>query len=120
MSIAYICLSYSVLLFQIKPLVKPTRIIMDLPSFEYSWHDLISKSEFIIGLYFYDLLFYCTPFCVYNYSYLKNLGPCDVQQWDLACVIVKFDEECFEGLVMHLELRLCVGLIIRCVLRAEQ
>jgi callose synthase len=33
---------------QIKPLVKPTNIIVDLPSLDYSWHDLVSKSKFII------------------------------------------------------------------------
>ncbi|KAJ8752026.1 hypothetical protein K2173_001052 [Erythroxylum novogranatense] len=30
---------------QIKPLVKPTNIIRDLPSVQYSWHDLISKNN---------------------------------------------------------------------------
>uniref|UniRef100_A0AAU6MUF6 1,3-beta-glucan synthase n=1 Tax=Paeonia lactiflora TaxID=35924 RepID=A0AAU6MUF6_PAELC len=30
---------------QIRPLVKPTNIIADLPSLEYSWHDLISKNN---------------------------------------------------------------------------
>ncbi|RID61679.1 hypothetical protein BRARA_E00810 [Brassica rapa] len=30
---------------QIKPLVKPTKTIIDLPSFEYSWHDIVSKSN---------------------------------------------------------------------------
>lgn len=30
---------------QIKPLVKPTKIIVDLPSLKYSWHDLISKDN---------------------------------------------------------------------------
>ncbi|KAG2241546.1 hypothetical protein Bca52824_096470, partial [Brassica carinata] len=29
----------------IKPLVKPTKTIIDLPSFEYSWHDIVSKSN---------------------------------------------------------------------------
>ncbi|XP_057479619.1 callose synthase 10 [Actinidia eriantha] len=30
---------------QIKPLVEPTKIIVDLPSLPYSWHDLISKNN---------------------------------------------------------------------------
>ncbi|KAL2492350.1 Callose synthase 10 [Abeliophyllum distichum] len=30
---------------QIKPLVEPTNIIVDLPSLTYSWHDLISKNN---------------------------------------------------------------------------
>ncbi|KAL1209899.1 Callose synthase 10 [Cardamine amara subsp. amara] len=30
---------------QIKPLVKPTNTIIDLPSFQYSWHDIVSKSN---------------------------------------------------------------------------
>ncbi|KAE9608552.1 hypothetical protein Lal_00020821 [Lupinus albus] len=30
---------------QIKPLVKPTNIIVDLPSLTYSWHDIISKKN---------------------------------------------------------------------------
>ncbi|KAL8123352.1 hypothetical protein AgCh_011353 [Apium graveolens] len=30
---------------QIRPLVNPTNIIVDLPSLEYSWHDLISKNN---------------------------------------------------------------------------
>ncbi|KAK7281994.1 hypothetical protein RIF29_10435 [Crotalaria pallida] len=30
---------------QIRPLVKPTNIIVDLPSLSYSWHDLISKKN---------------------------------------------------------------------------
>ncbi|XP_061360871.1 callose synthase 10 [Gastrolobium bilobum] len=30
---------------QIRPLVKPTNIIVDLPSLTYSWHDLISKNN---------------------------------------------------------------------------
>ncbi|KAK9926738.1 hypothetical protein M0R45_023951 [Rubus argutus] len=30
---------------QIKPLVEPTRIIVDLPSVEYAWHDLVSKNN---------------------------------------------------------------------------
>ncbi|KAK7350678.1 hypothetical protein VNO77_09549 [Canavalia gladiata] len=30
---------------QIRPLVKPTNIIIDLPSLTYSWHDLISKKN---------------------------------------------------------------------------
>uniref|UniRef100_A0A1J3EUH6 1,3-beta-glucan synthase n=1 Tax=Noccaea caerulescens TaxID=107243 RepID=A0A1J3EUH6_NOCCA len=30
---------------QIKPLVKPTITIIDLPSFQYSWHDIVSKSN---------------------------------------------------------------------------
>ncbi|XP_062169425.1 callose synthase 10 [Alnus glutinosa] len=30
---------------QIKPLVKPTNIIVDLPSLDYSWHDLVSKNN---------------------------------------------------------------------------
>lgn len=32
--------------FQIKPLVEPTQIIVDLPSVQYAWHDLVSQSEF--------------------------------------------------------------------------
>ncbi|KAJ8756051.1 hypothetical protein K2173_024598 [Erythroxylum novogranatense] len=31
---------------QIKPLVKPTNIIRDLPSMQYSWRDLISKTQY--------------------------------------------------------------------------
>ncbi|KAL6497170.1 Callose synthase 10 [Orobanche gracilis] len=30
---------------QIKPLVQPTKIIIDLPRLQYSWHDLISKNN---------------------------------------------------------------------------
>ena len=30
--------------WQIKPLVKPTNIIVELPRLQYSWHDFISKS----------------------------------------------------------------------------
>ncbi|CAN8316738.1 unnamed protein product [Cochlearia groenlandica] len=30
---------------QIKPLVRPTNTIIDLPSFQYSWHDFVSKSN---------------------------------------------------------------------------
>ncbi|KAL6584462.1 Callose synthase 10 [Orobanche minor] len=30
---------------QIKPLVQPTKIIVDLPRLQYSWHDLISKNN---------------------------------------------------------------------------
>ncbi|CAL9235807.1 unnamed protein product [Arabidopsis halleri] len=30
---------------QIKPLVKPTNTIIDLPPFQYSWHDIVSKSN---------------------------------------------------------------------------
>lgn len=44
----YSAISKSHLLLQIRPLVKPTNIIMDLRVLEYSWHDLISKSKMII------------------------------------------------------------------------
>lgn len=30
---------------QIRPLVKPTRIILDITDLRYSWHDFVSKSE---------------------------------------------------------------------------
>ncbi|KDO69363.1 hypothetical protein CISIN_1g0001802mg, partial [Citrus sinensis] len=30
---------------QIKPLVEPTKVIIDLPSLQYSWHDLVSKNN---------------------------------------------------------------------------
>uniref|UniRef100_A0A2P2MBL0 1,3-beta-glucan synthase n=1 Tax=Rhizophora mucronata TaxID=61149 RepID=A0A2P2MBL0_RHIMU len=35
---------------QIRPLVKPTNTIRDLPSFQYSWHDLISKNNNVLTL----------------------------------------------------------------------
>lgn len=31
--------------FQIKPLVKPTRYIVDMDAVEYSWHDFVSRSK---------------------------------------------------------------------------
>ncbi|VVB02402.1 unnamed protein product [Arabis nemorensis] len=30
---------------QIKPLIKPTKTIINLPAFQYSWHDIVSKSN---------------------------------------------------------------------------
>jgi callose synthase len=32
-------------MLQIKPLVKPTNTIIHLPPFQYSWHDIVSKSN---------------------------------------------------------------------------
>jgi hypothetical protein len=43
---------------QIRPLVKPTNTIRALPSLPYSWHDLISKSEFPIIRTFMNSVFY--------------------------------------------------------------
>ncbi|XP_048137131.1 callose synthase 10 isoform X2 [Rhodamnia argentea] len=43
--VIFICKFTFAYFLQIKPLVKPTRIISDLPSLPYSWHDLISKNN---------------------------------------------------------------------------
>lgn len=56
---------------QIRPLVKPTNIIVDLPSLTYSWHDLISKNNNnlltlasiwapVIAIYLMDILIWYT------------------------------------------------------------
>ncbi|XP_020235766.1 callose synthase 10 [Cajanus cajan] len=56
---------------QIRPLVKPTNIIIDLPSLEYSWHDLISKNNNnvltvvslwapVVAIYLMDILIWYT------------------------------------------------------------
>jgi len=47
---------YFYLILQIKPLVEPTNIIVDLPSLTYSWHDFISKSKYIILLFDFGLV----------------------------------------------------------------
>ncbi|XP_056174937.1 callose synthase 10 [Syzygium oleosum] len=41
--VIFICKFTFAYFLQIKTLVKPTRIIIDLPSLQYSWHDLVSK-----------------------------------------------------------------------------
>ncbi|KAF8021555.1 hypothetical protein BT93_G1872 [Corymbia citriodora subsp. variegata] len=41
--VIFICKFIFAYFLQIKPLVNPTQIIIDLPSLPYSWHDLISK-----------------------------------------------------------------------------
>ncbi|PQM37261.1 callose synthase 10 [Prunus yedoensis var. nudiflora] len=41
--VIFICKFTFTYFLQIKPLVEPTRIIVNLPSLEYSWHDLVSK-----------------------------------------------------------------------------
>ncbi|KAK7302196.1 hypothetical protein RJT34_13078 [Clitoria ternatea] len=56
---------------QIRPLVKPTNIIIDLPSLTYSWHDLISKKNNnvltivslwapVVAIYLMDILIWYT------------------------------------------------------------
>lgn len=52
---------------QIRPLVKPTRIILDITDLRYSWHDFVSKSEFT------DLvLCICCSYCklLYIFTYV--------------------------------------------------
>nr|XP_016447663.1 PREDICTED: callose synthase 10-like [Nicotiana tabacum] len=55
---------------QIKPLVGPTQIILDLPSLQYSWHDFISKSKstFLIGFHVVQNL---TPFRIVIYHHSR-------------------------------------------------
>lgn len=43
--------------WQIKPLVKPTNIIVELPRLQYSWHDFISKSTSFLT---------CILFCAFD------------------------------------------------------
>ncbi|XP_052176663.1 callose synthase 10 [Diospyros lotus] len=43
--VIFVCKFTFAYFLQIEPLVKPTRIIVDLPSLQYSWHDLISKNN---------------------------------------------------------------------------
>uniref|UniRef100_A0A5B7BUS1 1,3-beta-glucan synthase n=1 Tax=Davidia involucrata TaxID=16924 RepID=A0A5B7BUS1_DAVIN len=43
--VIFLCKFTFAYFLQIKPLVEPTNIIVDLPSLEYSWHDLISKNN---------------------------------------------------------------------------
>lgn len=43
---------------QIQPLVEPTKIIVNLPRLQYSWHDLVSKSMF------FSLIFSASISCV--------------------------------------------------------
>ncbi|KAK7411053.1 hypothetical protein VNO78_02407 [Psophocarpus tetragonolobus] len=56
---------------QIKPLVEPTKIIVDLPSLTYSWHDFISKNNNnvltvvslwapVVAIYLMDILIFYT------------------------------------------------------------
>lgn len=41
----FINLFYYDVLLQIKPLVSPTKVIVDLTDLKYSWHDLVSKGK---------------------------------------------------------------------------
>ncbi|KAJ4712497.1 Callose synthase [Melia azedarach] len=43
--VIFICKFTFTYFLQIRPLVKPTRIIVDLPSLKYSWHDFFSKNN---------------------------------------------------------------------------
>ncbi|XP_044487374.1 callose synthase 10 [Mangifera indica] len=43
--VIFVCKFTFAYFLQIRPLVKPTKIIVDLPSLRYSWHDLISKNN---------------------------------------------------------------------------
>ena len=38
--------NYLIRFLQIKPLVEPTRLIVNMRDIRYSWHDFVSKSEF--------------------------------------------------------------------------
>lgn len=37
--------NFDIFLMQIRPLVKPTRAIVNFTDLKYSWHDLVSKGE---------------------------------------------------------------------------
>lgn len=56
LTLSLICNLY----LQIKPLVEPTRIIVDLKFVEYAWHDLVSESEFHNILFIVIFLFMLT------------------------------------------------------------
>lgn len=43
--VIFLCKFTFAYFLQIKPLVKPTNIILDLPTLEYSWHDFVSKNN---------------------------------------------------------------------------
>ncbi|XP_027123003.2 callose synthase 10 [Coffea arabica] len=43
--VIFVCKFTFAYFLQIKPLVEPTNIIVKLPSLQYSWHDLVSKSN---------------------------------------------------------------------------
>ncbi|XP_071903645.1 callose synthase 10-like isoform X2 [Coffea arabica] len=43
--VIFVCKFTFAYFLQIKPLVEPTNIIVNLPSLQYSWHDLVSKSN---------------------------------------------------------------------------
>ncbi|KAM1322404.1 hypothetical protein ACFX2I_015187 [Malus domestica] len=43
--VIFICKFTFTYFLQIKPLVEPTKIIVDLPSLQYSWHDFVSKNN---------------------------------------------------------------------------
>ncbi|KAL9458899.1 hypothetical protein AB3S75_007730 [Citrus x aurantiifolia] len=56
---------------QIKPLVKPTRYIVDMDAIEYSWHDFVSRNNHhalavaslwapVIAIYLLDIYIFCT------------------------------------------------------------
>lgn len=65
--------------FQIKPLVKPTRTIVDMDSLQYSWHDFVSKNNHnaltvaslwapVIAMYLLDIyLFYTVLSAVWGF-----------------------------------------------------
>ncbi|XP_048443980.1 callose synthase 10 isoform X3 [Pyrus x bretschneideri] len=67
----FICKFTFTYFLQIKPLVEPTKIIVDLPSLQYSWHDLVSKNNHnaltlaclwapVVGIYLMDFYIWYT------------------------------------------------------------
>lgn len=61
------------LLLQIKPLVVPTRLIIELRTSTYSWHDLISKSMFPLSFLFAWSYIHCISKLLYGWNSSNQL-----------------------------------------------
>jgi len=64
---------------QIKPLVKPTRAVINFKGLQYAWHDFVSKSMSI-------LLFLQISQCLFFFLF-SNLGSYNIS---LLCIWKKF------------------------------
>ncbi|XP_028959712.2 callose synthase 10 [Malus domestica] len=69
--VIFICKFTFTYFLQIKPLVEPTKIIVNLPSLQYAWHDLVSKNNHnaltvaclwapVVGIYLMDFYIWYT------------------------------------------------------------